>query len=51
MRRFHCSASVVLILSAIGARAAAREKSAESPWDVKALKAAVVKPAWGETVG
>jgi dienelactone hydrolase len=50
MRRFHRPASVVLLLAALGAQAAGRDKPSESPWDVKALKA-VVKPTWAATVG
>ena len=50
MRRLHF-AMTLLVLSAFTARADAQKKLADGPWDVKALKAAVVKPTWGETVG
>ncbi len=44
-------AMILLVLSTGSARAEAPKKLPDGPWDVKALKAAVVKPTWGETVG
>ena len=43
--------AVLLILFACAAAPADTPKVSTGPWDVTALKAAEVKPEWGETVG